>query len=141
VLNIWNPEIITFDNELLTILTEGIQIPLNPRRSIYITEKPSIEGAMWAIVNYIHDEFFNRDEVYEVRVDPFQLRDLFRYSTVKPKRIKKALDYLTELKYCVRQNNTYCFNYEDFDNPEVIKEKIMQVDTENPPLVQRRLNL
>ncbi len=139
-LKIINPEFITFDNELLTILTDGIQIPLNPRRFIYMTENPSIEGTMWAIINYIHDEFFNSDEIGEIQVDPIQLRDVFIYSIVKLRRIKKALDYLTEINCCTRQTDMYYFNYDNFDNPEVLKEKIKQINTGKPPRIQRRLN-
>ncbi len=139
-LNIWNPDFISFDNDLLSLLNNGIQIPSSPRRFIYITENPSVEGTMWAIVNYIHDKFFERTEINEIQIDPIQLKDEFKYSSVKLKRLGTALNYLVQIGCCTKEQNIYIFNFERFGNPELIKKRIMQIDTKKPPLIQQRLN-
>ena len=105
-----------------------------------VTENPSIEGTMWAIVNYIHNEFYSGDENKVIVVDPIQLRDKFRYSRVTPKRIRIALNYLVQINCCIKVGEEYKFYYENMDNPEVLKQKIKQIDTGIPPLIQQNLN-
>jgi len=139
-LKIWNPDFITFDHDLLNLLNNGIEIPLNPRNTIYLSENPSVEGTMWAIINYIHDKFYEGYEINEIQIDPIQLRNEFRYSLVSLNRIKNALNYLIQIGYCIEDRNNFIFKFENFDNPEVIKKKIMQIDTKKPALITKKLN-
>ncbi len=140
VLNIRNPEFITFDDDLSSLLNNGIQIPKNPRRNIYITETPSIEGTMWAIINYVDDKFYEGDEINEIKIDPFQLRDIFIYSSVKLNRLSKALNYLSEIGCCIKEQNSYIFNLESHENLDALKSRIIQIDTGRLPSVQQDLS-
>lgn len=139
-LNIWNPDFITFDHELLNLLKNGIEIPLNPRNTIYLSDNPSVEGTMWAIINYIHDKFYEGNEIDEIQIDPIELRNEFRSSLVALNRIINALNYLIQIGYCIEDRNSFIFKFEDLDNPEVIKKIIMQIDTKKPALITKKLD-
>lgn len=141
-LTVLNPELIIFDSSLRDLLVNGILLPRNPPRNIYLTKEPCLKGTIWAIVNYIHNNFFNGEtENNEITVEPFDLRKkLFSYSNVTPKRLKQSLDYLTEFRLCYKNENNYNFQFNDFDNVENIFEKIRNIDCNRPIPMQRDMN-
>jgi len=140
LLRILNQNSLDFDTQLKKILIDGINLPMNPPRTIYLTDTPCLKGVIWGIVNYIHDSFFSGEEIDEIVIDPFELkRRDFSYSRVKASRLRLALEYLTEFRLCIRDENNYIFEFNNFDNPLNIFERISEIDCARPLPIQRDL--
>jgi len=130
-LKVLDPESLTFDPLLKEILEAGILLPRNPPRNILLTKDPCLKGVIWGIVNHIHDKFFKGEYINEINIEPLDLkRNFFSYSSVKLKRLISALEILTELNICTREENNYIFRYDTFDNFQDIFEKIKNIDCE-----------
>jgi hypothetical protein len=139
-LKILNPHSLNFDINLKNELEEGFDLPMNPPRTIYLTDTPCLKGTIWGIVNYVHDCFFSGEEIDEIAIEPFDLKERdFSYSRVKPSRLKIALEYLKEFKLCIRNEFKYIFYYITFSNPQNIFEQILNINCELPLPIQKNL--
>jgi len=139
-LKILNPNSLNFDINLKNQLEEGFNLPMNPPRTIYLTDTPCLKGAIWGIVNHVHDGFFSGEEIDEIAIEPFDLKERdFSYSSVKPSRLKIALEYITKFKLCIPDENKYIFKYNTFSNPQTIFEQILNIDCKQPFPIQKDL--
>jgi len=99
----FNPEVFDFDKKLIVALTEGFELPLNPKTEFYMTDNACIKGLIWGISNYIFDNFFEGEPVREGSISPNNLKnDIFRYSTASLNDFSVALEFLLKYKFCKR---------------------------------------
>lgn len=139
-LEILNNQLITFDDSLRKTLKNGLDLPLNPLTIFYLTKNPCKKGIIWAIVNHIHNSFYNTEKIEEIRITPISLRrDVFFYSDVKLNQIIEALENLFHLRICIRTDREYIFEFNNIRDFDKIKEKINNIDCKQQAPIQRDL--
>lgn len=130
-LRIHNANIIDFDADLRDLLIEGINLPEYPPRTFYLGSEPSLEGVIWGIINFVHDKFYEGNDIIQQEIHPIELRDnVFSYSHINLTRMLRAFQFLEDLKLCKNQDKKYIFNFEEFPNPEEIKPEIKDINEE-----------